>query len=75
MKNNYPLAIQSYNMGPSSVNKILNAYCLSCGKTYDEVINSDDLGWLSFRNSSYPGDSSYLEHVSRYINSDNCKIR
>lgn len=75
MKYNYPLAIQSYNMGPSSVNKILNAYCLSCGKTYDEVINSDDLGWLSFRNSSYPGDSSYLEHVSRYINSDNCKIR
>lgn len=75
MKDNYPLAIQSYNMGPSSVNKILNAYCLSCGKTYDEVINSDDLGWLSFRNSSYPGDSSYLEHVSRYINSDNCKIR
>lgn len=68
MKNNYPLAIQSYNMGPSSVNKILNAYCLSCGKTYDEVINSDDLGWLSFRNSSYPGDSFYLEHVLRYDN-------
>ena len=65
MKDNYPLAIQSYNMGPSSVNKILNAYCLSCGKTYDEVINSDDLGWLSFRNSSYPGDSFYLEHVLR----------
>ena len=75
MKDNYPLAIQSYNMGPSSVNKILNAYCLSCGKTYDEVINSDDLGWLSFRNSSYPGDISYLEHVLRYINSYNCKIR
>ena len=68
MNDNYPLAIQSYNMGPSSVNKILNAYCLSCGKTYDEVINSDDLGWLSFRNSSYPGDSSYLEHVLRYDN-------
>lgn len=68
MKGNYPLAIQSYNMGPSSVNKILNAYCLSCGKTYDEVINSDDLGWLSFRNSSYPGDSFYLEHVLRYDN-------
>lgn len=68
MKDNYPLAIQSYNMGPSSVNKILNAYCLSCGKTYDEVINSDDLGWLSFRNSSYPGDSFYLEHVLRYDN-------
>lgn len=75
MKDNYPLAIQSYNMGPSSVNKILNAYCLSCGKTYDEVINSDDLGWLYFRNSSYPGDISYLEHVLRYINSYNCKIR
>lgn len=68
MKDNYPLVIQSYNMGPSSVNKILNAYCLSCGKTYDEVINSDDLGWLAFRNSSYPGDSFYLEHVLRYDN-------
>lgn len=76
MKDNYPLAIQSYNMGPSSVNKILNAYCLSCGKTYDEVINSDDLGWLSFRNSSYPGDSFYLEHVLRYdSNVKNSKSR
>ena len=76
MQGNYPLAIQTYNMGPGSVNKILNAYCLSSGKTKDEVIKSDDLGWLEYRNSSYPGDPSYLEHVLRYDNNiNNSKTR
>ena len=75
MNGNIPAAIQSYNMGPSSVNKILDTYCSCCGKTKDEVLKQNDLGWLLYRNSSYSGDPFYFEHVSRYVNLDNCKIR
>ena len=72
MKNNKIAAIQAYNMGPYSVNKIINTYCLSCGLTKDEVLESDDLGWLDFRNSSiYAGDSRYVEHVLRYDDNTN----
>lgn len=70
MKNNASAAIQSYNMGTGSVRKIITAYASSIGKTYDDVINdSDDLGWLEYRFSSYAGDPSYLEHVTRYYES------
>lgn len=66
MQGNKIAAIQTYNMGPGSVNKIINSYCYATGKTKDEVLKSNDLGWLDYRNSSYPGDPDYVEHVLRY---------
>lgn len=71
MNGNVIAAIQSYNMGPGSVKKIISTYAKATGKTYDEVLsNVEDIGWLDYRNSSYPGDPDYVEHVSRYYNSD-----
>ena len=74
MKDNIYAAIQSYNMGPGSVKKIIKTYAFATGKTYDDVINNpDDIDWLDFRNSSYPGDPDYVEHVSRYLPSNSIK--
>ena len=71
MNGNVIAAIQSYNMGPGSVKKIISTYASATGKTYDEVLNNfEDINWLDYRNSSYPGDPDYVEHVSRYYNSD-----
>lgn len=72
MNGNVIAAIQSYNMGPGSVKKIISTYASVTGKTYDEVINDfEDIKWLDYRNSSYPGDPDYVENVSRYYSSDN----
>ena len=71
MNDNIIAAIQSYNMGPGSVRKIINNYANSCGKTYEEVLDdSSDTGWLEYRNSSYAGDPDYVEHVIRYYTND-----
>lgn len=71
MNGNVIAAIQSYNMGPGSVKKIISTYASATGKTYDEVLNNfEDINWLDYRNSSYPGDPDYAEHVSRYYKSD-----
>lgn len=72
MNGNVIAAIQSYNMGPGSVKKIITTYANATGKTYDEVINDfEDIKWLDYRNSSYLGDPDYVENVSRYYSSDN----
>lgn len=71
MNGNVIAAIQSYNMGPGSVKKIISTYASATGKTYDEVLNNfEDIKWLDYRNSSYPGDPDYVENVSRYYSSD-----
>ena len=65
--NNSLVAIQMYNMGTGTVNKILNNYAKETGRTKNDVLNdSNDTGWLNYRNG-YQGDSKYAEHVSRYI--------
>ena len=74
MNGNVIAAIQSYNMGPGSVKKIISTYASATGKTYDEVLNSvEDTGWLDYRNSSYPGDPDYVENVTRYYPSSGIK--
>lgn len=74
MNGNVIAAIQSYNMGPGSVKKIISTYASAIGKTYDEVLNNiDDIGWLDYRNSSYPGDPDYVENVTRYYPSSGIK--
>ena len=67
MNGNLTAAIQCYNMGPGSVNSMINKYCKDNNITRSELLNSNDNGWLNYRNSSYPGDPRYAEHVSRYI--------
>ena len=67
MNGNLTAAIQCYNMGPGSVNSMINKYCKDNNITRSELLNSNDNGWLNYRNSSYPGDPNYAEHVSRYI--------
>ncbi len=75
MENNVIAALQSYNMGPSSVKKIIETYASENGKTYDEVINDySDIAWLDYRNSSYAGDENYVENVLRYYSSDTKKV-
>ena len=74
MNGNVIAAIQSYNMGPGSVKKIISTYANATGKTYDEVINDfEDIKWLDYRNSSYPGDPDYVENVTRYYPSSGIK--
>lgn len=66
MNGNVIAALQSYNNGTGTVNNTIRSYCYSCGKTKDEVLEENDLGWLSYRTSANPGDPSYIEHVLRY---------
>ena len=75
MNGNLVAAIQSYNMGPTSVREIMTTYANERGKTYYDVLNNDeDIGWLDYRNSSYAGDPNYVENVSRYYNGDVQKL-
>lgn len=75
MNGNLVAAIQSYNMGPKSVREIMTTYANERGKTYYDVLNNDeDIGWLDYRNSSYAGDTNYVENVSRYYNGDVQKL-
>ena len=61
-------AIQAYNMGFPTVQRLINEYANNIGKTYDEVLESDDLGWLNYRKYVGYGDSNYIENVLRYYN-------
>lgn len=66
MNGNVIAALQSYNNGTGTVNGTISTYCYSCGKTKNEVLEENDLGWLDYRASSNPGDEHYVEHVLRY---------
>lgn len=71
---NIPVAIQMYNMGPSSIYKILNRYAKDNNLTVDEVLsNPEDLGWLDYRQNT-PGDPEYLENVNQWIYDNTFKV-
>ena len=70
MNYNVFAATQSYNMGYGNMKKILNQYSIDTGKTIDEILNSNDLGWLDYRNIINVGDQFYLEHVLSWIGDD-----
>ncbi len=74
MKDNVLAAIQCYNMGPGTMQKIIGTYAKEVGKTTDEVLESNDDGWLDYRNDSYAGDVNYVEHVLRYLDTGAKKI-
>jgi hypothetical protein len=59
---NIPLAIQAYNMGIGSVDKIIDKYTAASSKSREEIISSpEDLGWLEYRSGSY------LENINKWI--------
>lgn len=68
--NNY-LATQCYNMGPTTMNKVLNDCSLATGKSIDEIKNdTDNLEWVKYIKEDYAGDPNYAQHVFRYYNND-----
>lgn len=69
MNGNYYAALQCYNMGEGTMKSILNSYSLKCNKTVDEILNSNDLGWLNYRLGK-KGDPNYVENVVRYCSED-----
>ena len=65
---NIPLAIQTYNMGPGNMNKVLN----TCGdlenvEVYTMKNNPTNNKWLNYRSFVKAGDSKYVEHVFSYL--------
>lgn len=60
-------AVQCYNMGYGNVRKILTQYSFDTGKSIDEILNSNDLGWLEYRDMITVGDQRYLENVLSWI--------
>lgn len=74
MNYNIPAAIQCYNMGYGNMQKILNSYSKITGKDKNSILNdTEDTGWLDYRNLIKVGDQKYLEHVLSWYGSD-CNI-
>ena len=72
--NNYniPLAIQTYNMGPGNMSKVLN----TCGDLEKIDVstmknNPTNNKWLNYRSFLHVGDSKYVEHVFSYLGKTN----
>lgn len=70
MNYNLCAAIQCYNMGYGNMRTILTQYASDSGKTIQEVLENNDLGWLEYRNLINEGDQYYLEHVMSWIGND-----
>ena len=65
---NIPLAIQTYNMGPGNMNKVLNT-CSSNEKIEVSTMKNNPTNnkWLNYRSHINAGDSKYVEHVFSYL--------
>ena len=70
MDYNLCAAIQCYNMGYGNMKTILTQYAIDSGKSIEEILSSNDLGWLEYRNLINEGDQNYLEHVMSWIGND-----
>ena len=65
---NIPLAIQTYNMGPGNMSKVLN----TCGDLENIDVNTMKINptnnkWLNYRAFLNVGDAKYVEHVFSYL--------
>ena len=62
------LGVASYNMGPTNISKVLNAYVEATGIS-KEAVTSDQThnGWMQYRNIIPVGDQKYNEHVFSYM--------
>lgn len=70
-KHNYNViaGLQAYNYGGNRVKKVINYYSELEDKNYEEIINSNDIDWLKYRNYIVSiGDSQYVENVLRWYN-------
>lgn len=71
MNNNVVAAVQCYNMGYGSMQKILKAYSLETGKSVEDILNNQtDNGWLNYRDIINMGDQKYVEHVFSWMGED-----
>lgn len=65
---NIPLAIQSYNMGYSNMNRVLDVTSLKTGLTKMQIVNNPDcLEWMNYTNVVNSGDPDYVKKVLSYI--------
>ena len=69
--NNKYAALQAYNMGIGSMNKILDNYSKKSGKSKEDILKENDLGWIDFINIDYKGDPIYYKNVLRYYDENN----
>lgn len=76
-KHNKMAALVAYNAGNGTVLGLLNEYARQTGKSVDEILKSDDIGWLDCRNtySKMVGDFEYPEHVLRYYTNNNINTK
>lgn len=72
--NNKYAALQAYNMGIGSMNKILDNYSKKSGKSKEDILKENDLGWIDFINIDYKGDPIYYKNVLRYYDENNNNI-
>lgn len=64
MDNNPIAGIECYNKGYGNMDTIINGYANECGITKEEVLtNTEDIGWLEYRNTISAGDPNYIENV------------
>ena len=72
--NNKYAALQAYNMGIGSMNKILDNYSKKSGKSKEDILKENDLGWIDFINIDYKGDPIYNKNDLRYYDENNNNI-
>lgn len=66
---NILVGLQSYEYGGYYMEQVLSYYAKKVNKTYDQVLNSSDSGWLKYRSSLIQnGNSEYIEDVLKYYN-------
>ncbi len=64
---NILVGLQSYQYGGYYMQQVLSYYAKDSGKTYEQVLNSNDINWMKYRlNYIQNGDSEYIEHVLSY---------
>ena len=64
---NILVGIQSYQYGGYYMKQVLSYYAQDSNKTYEQVLNSNDINWMKYRlNFIQNGDSEYIEHVLSY---------
>lgn len=72
MDHNVLAGIQCYNMGYGNVNRILDAYSKYSGKSRSAILkDTDDIGWMDFREIIPKGEPKYVEKVLSWMGEDN----
>ena len=68
---NIALGVASYNMGPTNITKVVNAYSEATGISREDILKDQtNNGWLEYRNIIKVGDPKYNEHVFSYMGSE-----